>query len=323
MKPKAKSWMRWATEDVSFGRDFVFKKATESVEKLTGGKYPAAYEIINAVKGGLGAEPSVAFQQEAEAFVRLAKTPESSALIGLFDGITASKKNRYANATTPGALKNLENVAVLGAGLMGAGVAQVSAEKGLNVVLKDVSAGGLAKGLDYVAGNLDKKVKRRRLAAYDRNTTVSRVSGYHDEAGGGADAFKRKAQQLDVVIEAVFEDLDLKHKVFAGVAPLVKDDCVLATNTSAIPIGNVAAGVPNPERVLGMHYFSPVPQMQLLEIIPHARRPRGNVHRGSSAETRVAAATWIVRGGESRRRRGCDADSPWGRVAATPRVPRG
>ena len=93
------------------------------------------------------------------------------------------------------------------------------------------------------------------------------MAGYHDEPGCGADAFKRRAQDLDVVIEAVFEDLDLKHKVFGGVSPLVADDCVLATNTSAIPIGKVAAGIEHPGRVLGMHYFSPVPQMQLLEII--------------------------------------------------------
>ena len=68
----------------------------------------------------------------------------------------------------------------------------------------------------------------------------------------------------------MFENLELKHKVFGSVSSLVRDDCVLATNTSAIPIGNVAAGIAKPERVLGMHYFSPVPQMQLLEIIPHA-----------------------------------------------------
>ena len=84
------------------------------------------------------------------------------------------------------------------------------------------------------------------------------------------DAFAKKAQDLDVVIEAVFENLELKHKVFGTVSGLVRDDCVLATNTSAIPIEKVAAGIDKPERVLGMHYFSPVPSMQLLEIIPHA-----------------------------------------------------
>merc|ERR1719311_1240022 len=249
-KQKKKSWMRWATEDVSFGRDFVFKKAKEQVDKSTRGKYPAAYEILSCVENGLGKPPSAAFEFEADAFVRLAKTSESSALIGLFDGITAAKKNPYPSTAKP------SSVAVLGAGLMGAGIAQVSAEKGLSVALKDVSPEGLAKGVAYVAGNLDKKVKRRRMDAFKRNTIVSSITGYHDSDGGN--------------VEAVFENLELKHKVFGTVSGLVRDDCVLATNTSAIPIEKVAAGIDKPERVLGMHYFSPVPSMQLLEIIPHA-----------------------------------------------------
>ena len=271
LKAPKKSWMRWATEDLAPGRDFVFKKAKEQVDKTTRGKYPAAYEIMDCVKHGLGKSPEAAFAYEAKAFTRLAKTPESTALIGLFDGITASKKNRYANASDPETLRALDTVAVMGAGLMGAGVAQVSAEKGLNVLLKDTAGAGLAKGVDYVAGNLDKKVKRKKMTAFKRNTTMARINSYHDGPGGGGDAaWLTKAAGCDVVIEAVFEDLDLKHKVFQGLEPLVGDGCVLATNTSAIPIAKVAAGVTKPERVLGMHYFSPVPQMQLLEIIPHA-----------------------------------------------------
>ena len=194
-KQRKKSWMRWATEDVSFGRDFVFKKAKEQVDKSTRGKYPAAYEILKCVENGLGKPPSAAFEFEADAFVCLAKTSESSALIGLFDGITGAKKNPYPSTAKP------SSVAVLGAGLMGAGIAQVSAEKGLAVALKDVSPEGLAKGVAYVAGNLDKKVKRRRMDAFKRNTIVSSITGYHDQEGGNAEAFVKKAPELDVVIE--------------------------------------------------------------------------------------------------------------------------
>ena len=267
---RERSWLRWATERVPPLRDYVFKKAKEQVDKATAGKYPAVYEILDCVEFGLTASSDrAAFEHEAAAFVRLAKSPTSTALISLFDGLTAAKKNRYAAHLTE---KQPSTVGVLGAGLMGAGIAQVSAERGLRVLLKDRDLASLSKGVHYVSDNLDTKVKRRSKTAFERNVAVSRISGFHDGAGGGGGgAWPRRAKEADVVIEAVFENLELKHRVFNAIAPLVRPDCVLATNTSAIPIGQVAAGVAShPERVLGMHYFSPVPKMQLLEIIPHA-----------------------------------------------------
>ena len=118
----------------------------------------------------------------------------------------AAKKNPYPGTSKP------SSVAVLGAGLMGAGIAQVSAEKGLAVALKDVSPEGLAKGVAYVAGNLDKKVKRRRMDAFKRNTIVSSITGYHDSEGGNSDAFAKKAQDLDVVIEVPIYCVETKFQ---------------------------------------------------------------------------------------------------------------
>jgi len=161
---------------------------------------------------------------------------------------------------------------VIGAGLMGAGIAQVSAEKGMPVLLKDRDVASAAKGTAYVAGNLAKKVKRRRMTAFEKNVILSRIAPYHD--GTVATFDKRLASEVDVVVEAVFEKLELKHAVLKAVEGAgLRPTTVLATNTSALPIADVARGLAEEKtrkRVLGMHYFSPVPSMQLLEIIPHA-----------------------------------------------------
>jgi enoyl-CoA hydratase/long-chain 3-hydroxyacyl-CoA dehydrogenase len=181
--------------------------------------------------------------------------------------MTALKKNRFASARAPDA-QPAKSVTVLGAGLMGAGIVQVSAEKGLKVIMKDRDAPALGKGEDYITGNLDKKVKRKSMTAYKRNTIVSNVVPMHD--GSDVESWARHLSTTDVVIEAVPENLELKHRVIQACEPLLAPTTVFATNTSAIPIADVAAGASRPERVIGMHYFSPVPQMPLLEIIPHA-----------------------------------------------------
>mmetsp|Transcript_17427 Transcript_17427/g.70029 ORF Transcript_17427/g.70029 Transcript_17427/m.70029 type:complete len:795 (+) Transcript_17427:83-2467(+) len=273
-KRAKKSWMRWVTEDVSFARNYVFSQAKKQVDATTRGKYPAADAILECVEFGVTAKtPASAFENEARAFVKLAKTPVSTALIGLFDGITATKKNPYVSAEGVATKKKKTppTVCVVGAGLMGAGIAQVSAEKGMPVVLKDRDLEGILKGEAYVAGNLEKKVSRKRLTEFEKNATLSRIAAYHDNEALRKGYERRLGGDVDVVIEAVFEKLELKHKVLGEIEKLVSAECVLATNTSAIPIADVAKGIAtNPSRVLGMHYFSPVPQMQLLEIIPHA-----------------------------------------------------
>ena len=268
---KRNSLKRLVSERLPFVRNYIFKKARDQVTKQTRGKFPAPYEILASVEAGLKAKTSQeAFAFEAKAFVRLAKTDVSTALIGLFDGITAAKKNRFDDGKAATATKK-KTVAVLGAGLMGAGIAQVSAEKAVAVLLKDRDLEAVTKGLSYVAGNLEKKVEKRRMTDFEKNLVVSRVAAYHDGASSSAMFYDRLEKgHIDVVVEAVFENLGLKHEVLGAVAARAPARVVLATNTSALPIADVARGLRTlSNRVLGMHYFSPVPQMQLLEIIPH------------------------------------------------------
>ncbi|MCZ0981319.1 3-hydroxyacyl-CoA dehydrogenase family protein [Streptomyces diastatochromogenes] len=149
-------------------------------------------------------------------------------------------------------------LAVIGAGLMGSGIAQVSAQAGWEVVLRDVTDAALTRGTDGIKASYDKFVAKGKLAAEDAEAALGRITAT-TELDAVADA--------DVVVEAVFENLDVKHEIFRSLDKIAKDGAVLASNTSAIPITKIAAVTERPEAVVGVHFFSPVPMMQLVELV--------------------------------------------------------
>ncbi|MGW8551851.1 3-hydroxyacyl-CoA dehydrogenase family protein [Streptomyces tubercidicus] len=151
-----------------------------------------------------------------------------------------------------------KKLAVIGAGLMGSGIAQVSAQAGWDVVLRDVTDGALARGKGGIEASYEKFVAKGKLAAADAEQALARITTSTD---------LEAAADADIVVEAVFERIDVKREIFRTLDKLVKDEAVLASNTSAIPITKIAAATSRPERVVGTHFFSPVPMMQLCELV--------------------------------------------------------
>lgn len=152
----------------------------------------------------------------------------------------------------------MSRVAVIGAGLMGSGIAQVAAQAGWDVTLRDVTDDAVGRGIGAIEASTAKFVEKGKLTADDRESALARIAVTTD-LDAAADA--------DIVVEAVFEKLDVKREVFTELDRICREDAVLATNTSAIPITSIASATRRPEAVVGTHFFSPVPMMALCELV--------------------------------------------------------
>ncbi|CBG89488.1 fatty acid oxidation complex subunit alpha FadJ [Citrobacter rodentium] len=240
------------------GRALLFRMAGKKTQHKTHGNYPAAERILQVIETGLAQGVSSGYEAEARAFGELAMSPQSRALRAIFFASTDVKKD-------PGSAESagpLASVGVLGGGLMGGGIAYVTACKGgLPVRIKDIDAKGINHALKYSWDQLETKVRRRHIKASERDKQLALISGATDYRG-----FSRR----DVIIEAVFEDLALKQRMVAEVEQNCAPHTIFASNTSSLPISDIAANAARPEQVIGLHFFSPVEKMPLVEVIPHA-----------------------------------------------------
>lgn len=245
-------------EQTSFGRKTMFKQARKQTYSKTQGNYPAPELIIDAIETGLDKGKEHGMAVEASHFGKLVMTPESTALRGLFFATTEMKKESGVAGVKPG---KLSKIGILGGGLMGGGIAFVTATKaGLPARIKDIRPDGIAHAIKYSYDILNKKVKRRFIHKSEMQKQLACLTGSLDYAG---------FNDTDVVIEAVFEDLSLKQKMVADVEENCNERTIFASNTSSIPIGQIAANAKRPEQVIGLHYFSPVDKMPLAEVIAH------------------------------------------------------
>jgi 3-hydroxyacyl-CoA dehydrogenase/enoyl-CoA hydratase/3-hydroxybutyryl-CoA epimerase len=240
------------------GRAVFFDQAKKKTLAKTHGNYPAAERILEVVRLGLSRGMEAGLGAEATAFGELAMSAEARELMGIFFAQNELKKDRgVADPNTEA--RKIRRVGVLGAGLMGAGVAYVTAVNGkLPVRLKDRDERSLGKGMAHLAELFSERARSRRMSNFERDREAARITPTTSYDGFDG---------VDVVIEAVFEDLTLKQTVLADVLRNGGKNLIFASNTSSLPIGKIAAGSVAPERVVGMHYFSPVPKMPLLEVI--------------------------------------------------------
>ncbi len=233
-----------------------FVGASAMVNGKTMGVYPAAKALLSAVYEGSLVPFDTALKIEARWFTNVLMNPSSSAMIR---SLFLNKEALEKGANRPDAPdQKVARLGVIGAGMMGAGIAYVAANAGIEVVLIDAEQASAEKGKAYSEGILDKGIQRRRVTEEKKAEVLGRITPTTDYAA---------LKGCDLVVEAVFEDPKVKAEVFAKVESAAGDDCILATNTSTLPIGDLAKASQRPEQFIGIHFFSPVDKMLLVEII--------------------------------------------------------
>jgi len=240
-------------------KDFIIKQARAQVMSKTHGNYPAPLAILDVIQKGLNKSISEALQLEATRFGELTVSPEAKQLINIYFATTALKKESFIKRKIKP--NTVINLGILGGGLMGAGIATVSIDKAnTNVRIKDIRDEGIISVYQYLNKFYQQRVKRRILSKEDARKKMNQLTSALNYKG---------FENCDLVIEAVFEDVKLKHKMICDIESLENEETVFASNTSSIPITEIAAHAKLPQNILGMHYFSPVEKMPLLEVIKH------------------------------------------------------
>lgn len=252
-KRKRKRGFMDAFLESSLGRKMVFKQARKMVMRQTGGLYPAPLEIIASVEHGYRKGPEKGMVKDRERFVNLVSSPEAKSLMKIFFAMTDLKKNPMKKKA-----REVRKLAILGAGLMGSGIASVSTGVCDTILIKDMNLDAAARGMKEVWKGLSRQVRSGALRKFDADVMYGKLVPCDDYS---------RFSGTDIVIEAVFEDINLKRSILKSVEEATGSETIFASNTSALPIQSIAEGCRRPQNVIGMHYFSPVPRMPLLEII--------------------------------------------------------
>ncbi len=241
------------------GRGIVFRKAREAVLKETKGHYPAPLAALAVVEKGFTRPFAEALRIEAEGVRTLVGTPVMRNLVGLFFRMEEVKKETGVEALGARVQpRKIVRVGVLGAGVMGGGIAQLAADKGYPTRMKDIKPEALALGFAQAARIWKEKVRKRRMTRAEFAAKMSLLAGSLEYAG---------FEGCDITIEAVLEKMSVKQAVLADWEHVAPASAIFASNTSTLPITEIASKAAHPERVVGMHFFNPVHKMPLVEII--------------------------------------------------------
>ncbi|MEI6896412.1 MAG: 3-hydroxyacyl-CoA dehydrogenase NAD-binding domain-containing protein [Psychromonas sp.] len=258
IKNRAKSVTQKLLEDNPLGRQLIFKKALKNLQQKSKGFYPAPLKALQVIEKSIVMPFDDALEQELNGFSEVAISTVSKNLIQLFFSHEALKKETGIRdkEITP---KSINSAAVLGAGVMGGGIAWLFSNKDKSVRLKDIQWDAVAKGYQTANGYYLQMKKRRKIKPKQISYKMNQLAGCINYQG-----FK----QLDIAIEAVVENIEVKKKVLAEAESKLPDNAILASNTSSLSITEMARALKRPENMIGMHFFNPVNRMPLVEIIP-------------------------------------------------------
>lgn len=286
-----------ALESNPIGRTIIERKSLEQIEKSTKGFYPAPKKALDAVMKGLTRSLADGLKLEAKLFGDLVVTQESRSLVHIFRIVTAAKKNPFSEDAQRQAQEQIIEplstgqsvVGMLGAGLMGSGIATVLTDKNIRTALLDRDGSGVKNGLKNIQQYFDDRLRKRRIKRFDRDAALGRVMPTTD---------MNTLTGSSMIIEAVYEDLSIKHDILKKCEETLHDkDFIFASNTSSIPISRIAAAARKPENVVGMHFFSPVPKMPLVEIITTEQTSERAASAAFSVANQMGKSIIVVKDG--------------------------
>lgn len=252
--------MNWLLEENPVGRAIVYWQSKKNTLKKTQGHYPAPLAAMDVIRDTYGGSLEKGLEREIQGFVGSFGNAFHCApnLIRLFFAQDELRKNPGMDLSNVES-KDVKKLGVLGAGIMGSGIAWVASDRGLSVRMKDVSWDAIAKGYRSIWDTFKTLMRIKRRWPFQANQGFLRVGGTVDYSG---------FQKVDLVIEAATENLELKHKILAEVEGVVSPDTIIATNTSSLTVTEMADRMKHPERFVGLHFFNPVSRMPLVEVVP-------------------------------------------------------
>jgi 3-hydroxyacyl-CoA dehydrogenase/enoyl-CoA hydratase/3-hydroxybutyryl-CoA epimerase len=281
--PRRRPLTMQAMEKIGPLRNMVLSRARKkTAAKASPKNYPAPFRALDAIEGAYTFPIEQGLDLEARIVGELVPTPTSKNLIWLFK--SQSALTRTESFTVPP--RKVRKAAVLGAGVMGGGISQLLANREIAVRLKDIRQDAVLSALQTAAGLWSRQVKRRRLSSREAYQKMANIAPTLDTTG---------LRRVDLVIEAVVEDLEIKRKVLAELEERLDERAVFASNTSSLPITDIAAKALRPERVVGMHFFNPVHRMPLVEVIAGQKSSPEAVATVHALATRLGKTPVIVR----------------------------